>query len=54
MISKPANPPVLQDHDALRKKFRKKADSIVDGLESISQALQLVFVMATIGDRSYV
>ncbi|KAJ5124053.1 uncharacterized protein N7515_007878 [Penicillium bovifimosum] len=37
MISKPANPPVLQDHDALRKKFEEKADSILHGLESKSQ-----------------
>jgi hypothetical protein len=37
MSSKPANPPVLQDHDALRKRFEEKADSILDGLESKSQ-----------------
>ncbi|KAJ5545227.1 hypothetical protein N7461_007531 [Penicillium sp. DV-2018c] len=32
-----ANSPVLQDHDALRKRFEEKADSTLDGLELKSQ-----------------
>ncbi|KAJ5130598.1 uncharacterized protein N7515_006637 [Penicillium bovifimosum] len=37
MTARPVNPPALQDHDALRKKFEEKADSILNGLESKSQ-----------------
>ncbi|KAJ5236478.1 hypothetical protein N7489_006569, partial [Penicillium chrysogenum] len=37
MSSQPVNPPVLQDHDALRKMFEEKADSILEWLESKSQ-----------------
>ncbi|CAG7978479.1 unnamed protein product [Penicillium nalgiovense] len=41
MSSQPVNLPVdpLQDHDALRKKFEEKADSILDGLESKVRSL---------------
>ncbi|CDM36134.1 Probable transposable element [Penicillium roqueforti FM164] len=37
MSSQPVNPPMLQDHDALRKMFEEKADSILEWLESKSQ-----------------
>lgn len=44
MSSQPVNLPVdpLQDHDALRKKFEEKADSILDGLESKVRSLMTV------------
>ncbi|KAJ5124054.1 uncharacterized protein N7515_007879 [Penicillium bovifimosum] len=37
MISEPVNPPALQDHEALRRKFEENAGAILNGVESTSQ-----------------